>query len=509
MRYGLRLTHPTNTNMEPPKESSNFQQKALKGVFWSAIQNWGRQAIAFVVFALLARLLGPETFGLVASATIFLAFVSIFLDQGFSVAIVQRKELEPEHLDTAFWTNFGIGLVMTGLSIAAAGLVADFFSQPQLTPIIRWLSLSFVIISLSSTQEAIFQRNLDFKPLAIRELLAVCVGGIVGVTMAFMGFGVWSLVSQQLVNGLVKVLVLWSASNWRPRFKFSPKHFHELFCFGINVVGTQILNFVNRRSDDLLISYFLGPVALGYYSVAYRLLLIITQLLTGVINQVAMPAFSRLQQEPEKLKNAFYKVTQLTSLISFPAFLGMAALAPELVRVLFGEQWLPSIPVMQVLAFIGIVHSVTYFNGTVITAMGKPSWKLKLSFMHSVANVIGFAIAVRWGIVAVAAVYVIRSYLLTPVDLWFIRKLIGIRLTVYLRQYVIPLTGVLGMTIVIFTARELLKNLINLQILLAVCIVLGAVTYAVLIVLLAPKIVQQILEMINPLISKKLGQSKR
>jgi len=495
--------------MEPPKKSSNFQQKALKGVFWSAIQNWGRQAIAFVVFALLARLLGPETFGLVASASIFLAFVTIFLYQGFSVAIIQRKELEPEHLDTAFWTNLGIGLVMTGLSIASAGLVADFFSQPQLTPIIRWLSLSFLIISLSSTQEAIFQRNLDFKPLAVRELVAVCVGGVVGVVMAFMGFGVWSLVSQQLVNSLVKVIVLWSASNWRPRLKFSQKHFGELFSFGINVVGTQILNFVNRRSDDLLIGYFLGPVALGYYSVAYRLLLIITQLLTGVINQVAMPAFSRLQQEPEKLRSGFYKVTQLTSFISFPAFLGMAALAPELVRVLFGEQWLPSIPVMQILAFIGIVHSVAYFHTTVITAMGKPAWKLRLNFMHSIANVIGFAIAVHWGIVAVAAVYVIRSYLLTPVDLWFIRKLIGIKLTTYLQQYVIPLTGVLAMTCVIFATKELLKNVVNIQTLLVICIVLGAITYTVAIVLLAPKIVQQILDIVNPLISKKLGQSKR
>ncbi|MEH2067298.1 MAG: MOP flippase family protein [Nostoc sp.] len=495
--------------MEPPKESSNFRQKALEGVFWSAIQNWGRQAIAFVVFAILARLLGPETFGLVASASIFLAFIGIFLDQGFSVAIIQRKELETEHLDTAFWTNVGIGLLMTVLSIAGAGLVANFFSQPQLTPVIRWLSLSFVIITLSSTQEAIFQRNLDFKPLAIRELIAVCVGGVVGVVMAFMGFGIWSLVSQQLTNGLVQIVVLWSASNWRPRFKFSPKHFKELFTFGINVLGTQILNFVNRRSDDLLISYFLGPVALGYYSVAYRLLIIITQLLTGVTNQVAMPAFSRLQQEPEKLKSAFYKVTQLTSLISFPAFLGMAALAPELVRVLFGEQWLPSIPVMQVLAFIGIVHSVSYFNGTVLTAMGKPFWKLRLNFMHSIANVIGFSIAVHWGIVAVAAIYVIRSYLLTPIDLWFIRKLIGIKLSGYLRQYVIPLAGVLGMVFVIFTAKELLKNLINVQTLLAVCILLGGITYVVLIVLLAPNIVQQIREILNLFISKKFGQSKR
>jgi O-antigen/teichoic acid export membrane protein len=494
--------------MESPEESSSFRQKAIKGVLWSAIQNWGRQAIAFIVFFLLARLLGPEAFGLVASASVFLAVIEVFLDQGFSAALIQRQELEPEHLDTAFWTNIGIGLLLTMFSIATAGWVANFFRQPDLTTIIRWLSLSFIFVALSSVQEAIFQRKLDFKPLAVRELAAVSAGGLVGVTMAFMGFGVWSLVIQQLVNSFVKVLVLWWASDWRPGFKISQKHFRELFSFGINIVGIKILDFGNRRSDDLLIGYFLGPVALGYYSIAYRLLLIMTQILTSVTNQVAMPTFSRLQQEPEKLKSAFYKLTQLTSFISFPAFLGMAALAPELVRVLFGEQWLASIPVMQILAFIGIIHSVTYFNGSVITAMGKPFLKLKLNFMHCIANVVGFAIAVRFGIAAVAAVYVIRSYLLTPVDLWFIRRLIQIKPITYISQYLTPLIGAVGMVAVMLTAKQLLKNLISIEILLTISTLFGVLTYTGIILLISPKLVRQILEIINSGISTKSSHNE-
>ena len=296
----------------------NLRQKAVKGVVWSAIQSWGRQAIAFIVFALLARLLAPEVFGLVALAGVFLAFTQVFLDQGFADAIIQRQQLDPEHLDTAFWTNLCIGLLLTLLGIAVAGLVADLFNQPQLTPIIRWLSLSFLLRALSAVQDAIFRRNLAFKALAVRSLMAVFAGGLVGVTMAFMGFGVWSLVGQQLVDSLVQVIVLWLASDWRPRINFSAKHFKDLFSFGINVVGINILNFLNTRSDDFLIGYFLGSVALGYYSIAYRLLLIVAQLLIGVINGLAMPVFSRLQGEPEQLRKAFYTGTQLCSLVAFP-----------------------------------------------------------------------------------------------------------------------------------------------------------------------------------------------
>ncbi|MEQ9486246.1 MOP flippase family protein [Coleofasciculus sp. F4-SAH-05] len=475
----------------------NLRQKAVKGVVWSAIQGWGTQAIAFIVFFVLARLLEPEAFGLVALAGVFLAFIQIFIDQGLSTAIVQRQELEPEHLDSAFWTNLGISLLLTLFGIAAAGFVAELFKEPQLAPILRWLSLSFLFIGLNGVQQAIFERQLAFKALAIRSMVAVVAGGVVGVVMAFLDFGVWSLVGKQLVNGVVEVIVLWGASNWRPGFKVSIKHFRELFSFGINLVGLNILGFLNRRLDDFLIGYYLGPLALGYYSISYKLLLIMTNLLTSVTTKVALPTFSRLKQEPEKLRRAFYTVTQLTSLISFPTFMGMAALASELIPGLFGEKWLPSIPVMQILAFIGIIHSVAYFNGSVMMSMGKPSWQLKLNCMHTIANVVLFFVAVRWGIEAVAAVYVIRSYLLTPVDLLVIRKLINIKLTTYVYQYIVPFTGTLGMVAAILIAKYLLANFINLYTLIVVCSLLGTAMYTLIITLIAPKLIHKVMNLIK------------
>ncbi len=470
----------------------NLREKAIKGVIWNAIQNWGRQAIASIVFFLLARLLTPDTFGLIALAGVFLAFIGIFIDQGFSTAIVQRQELEPEHLDTAFWINIGIGLLMTIFGILSASFVASLFSQPQLTPIIRWLSLTFVFSSFSRIQQAILERQLNFKSLAIRSLIAVIAGGLVGVTMAFIGFGVWSLVGQQLVNAIVQVLVLWWVSDWRPGFNFSKKHFQELFSFGINIMGGSLVSFFSRRSDDFLIGYFLGPVALGYYSVAYRLLLIATELLSGIISQVATPTFSRLQQEPEKARRAFYQATQLTSFIAFPAFLSMAVLTPELVEVLFGKQWLPSIPVMQILALIGILHAVFTFKVGIITAMGKPSWNLRIGLINTIIQVISFFVVVRWGIVAVAAAYVISSYLLSFLRLWAVYKLIKIDLSVYFRQYIAPLAGSLAIIIVISGVKYFLTNLISVYVLLAICILFAVVIYLAVIFLIEPVLLKKV-----------------
>lgn len=472
----------------------DLRQKAIVGVFWSAIQSWGSQAISFVVFALLARILAPETFGLIALAGVFLAFIEVFLDQGFSTAIIQRQELETEHLDTAFWTNIAIGFFMTGVSITTANLIASFFHQPELAPIIRWLSLSFIISSLSAVQEAIFRRNLAFKVLAIRSMIAVIAGGVVGVSMAFMGFGVWSLVGQMLSSNLVQIIVLWWASDWRPKFRVSWRHFQHLFSFGINIVGINILNFLNRRSDDLLIGYFLGPIALGYYTVAYKILLVMTQLLTSVINNCALPVFSTMQKEPQKMRNAFYKATQLSSLIAFPAFFGVAALAPELTQIFFGEKWLPSVPVMQILAFIGVQHSVIYFNGTVMTAMSKVSWQLKLQCFNTLANIIGFTIAVRWGIVAVATAYVIRGYLIMPIGLSIIKKLINIKFSLYFRQFISQAVGTIMMVIAILTVKHFLGNLITSQyILLAICIPIAILIYSSIIILTEPKLSKEVI----------------
>jgi PST family polysaccharide transporter len=486
----------------------NLQQRAVKGIAWSALENWGNQAIYFILFLILARLLQPEVFGLVSLAGVYISFMMVFADQGISDALVQRQKLEPEHLDTAFWTNLGVSTLLTVFCFAAAESVANWFKQPQLTPIIHWLSLSFLLSGFSTVQQSLLRRQFAFRALAVRSLLAISIGGIVGVIMAYMGWGVWSLVGQQLVGRLVTVLALWWVSDWRPGFKISTKHFREMFSFSINMLGNNLLSFFSIRSDDFLIGYFLGPVALGYYTVAYRLLVAITQMLSATIRQVALPIFSRLQQETEQLHQAFFKATQLSSLIAFPISVGLVTLAPELVQSLFGVQWLPSILVMQILAFSGVTSTVSTLSGIVLVAMGKPSWSLKIILLNTVANVIGFVIAVRWGIVAVAASFVIRDYLLSPVLIWAIYKLTRLKITTYLQHFVVPITGSLIMMIFILVTKLILGNLMNTQALLAACIAIGSVIYTITVLLIAPKLFWQVVNLASLMLrSSKLNKT--
>lgn len=476
----------------------SLRQRAVQGVFWSVVQKWGREAISFVILVVLSRLLAPEAFGLVALGLVFTEFVQIFLDQGFSAAIIQRKELDAEHLDTAFWISVLSGIVLTVVGIAMSGLVAAFFDEPRLGPVVRWLSLVFIVSALSSTQMAILQRELAFKSLALRSMTAKLVGGIVGVIMAFAGFGVWSLVAQKLTAGVAGVVVLWRASDWRPGFKLSKQHYKELFSFGVSVVGNNLLKTFVRRSNDFLIGYFLGATLLGIYTIGYRLLLVTLRIVTGIINSVAFPTFSRLQQNPERMRRAFYKVTQYTSLFAFPVFLGLAVLAPDVIPALFGDKWAPSVPVLQVLAFIGILESVQAFNGSVIRASGRPSWQLGIMLLTSIASVIGFLIAVRWGIVGVAASFVIAGYLLAPVSYLAVRRLIRIDFRTYAGQFVAPLAASLIMVMAVVILQNVLaRHGLNSYVLLSIYGAVGSAIYLLIIGLTAPSLWQQMLELVS------------
>ncbi|MGB3765848.1 MAG: lipopolysaccharide biosynthesis protein [Phormidesmis sp.] len=470
----------------------SLRQKVIHGTLWSAIESWGAQLASTAVFLLLARLLGAEAFGLVALASVFLAFMQLFLDQGFSLAIIQRDNIETAHLDTAFWTSVLMAALFVLGTVSGAGFVANFYSEPSLAPIIQWMSLSFLFGGLSSIQSAVLRRNMQFKKLAARSLVATVACGIAGVGAAYMGLGVWSLVIKEIVFGLTGAILLWSTSDWRPGFKFSIRHFQELFSFGISIIGFNFLDFFNRRADDLLIGYFLGAVALGYYSVAYRILMIMMGLLTKVISQVALPAFSRIQKEPERMSDAFYQATKYTNLVSFPIFLGIAVLAPELITILFGEAWLPSVLTMQILAFIGIIQSMQYLTNTVFLAMNKPLWRLKIILLTTVCSVIGFWIVVRWGIAAVAICYVALNYLFAPISLILVKRLIKIDIRQYLLQYRAPLLSALIMGGCIFGMKQVLHSWPHPYINLTVYVAGGAIAYLLSIAFFFPDLFNRI-----------------
>ncbi len=457
----------------------NLREKAINGVVWSATQTWGVRVISFVVMVALARLVAPEAFGLVAYASVFIAFAQIFVDQGFSDAIVQFSQLSRDHLDTAFWISLLTGGLLTIFSVFASGGIAGLFREPQLASVIRWLSPIFVLSALSSVQQAILRRKLAFKVLTVRSLTANLVSGVIAVIMAFRGFGVWSLVAKLLVSAIVNVVMLWQVSDWRPGFRLSIARFKELFVFGINIAGGNFVDFLSVHSDDFLIGYFLGPVALGFYTLAYNLLIVTTDLLISVPNAVAYPVLSSIQADSAGVKRAFDQVVRMQSIVAFPIFLGIAALSSELIIQLYGTQWTASIPVLQLLMLIGIVRSATYIYSSVFRAAGKPSWRFGILTLTAAMNVVGFALVVRLGIVAVAASYVIVSYLLMPLYILMIRNLIGISIRSHLGQYGPTAVSSFVMLGVVYLFKFVIGEQMLLPLRLGFLVLAGAVSYLV------------------------------
>ena len=428
----------------------NIRQRTARGVFWTGFQNATRRLITLVVFLLLARLLTPEEFGLVALAGALVAFVEFFIRIGFAEAIVQRKDLEPAHLDTAFWTMLGSGVLLNLLAFVLAGPVATLFHSEQLAPILRWLSISILLISLTRVQDAVLRRAFNFKGLAIRTVTASFAGGVVGVGFALNGMGVWSLVAQQLVESSVGLIVLWAASSWRPGINFSSRHLRDLFRFGINIMGAQMMHYVNQYADRLIIGYFLGPVALGYYAVGHRLILIVQQVLNNTFVTVFYSTFSRIQDDYKRTRAAFFKSTQLISLVVIPVFVFLSVAGPETVQVLFGNKWANSSEIIQLLALAALLQSVIIFNDPVFKASGRPGLAFRLSAARAVLGVLLLLVFVHYGVIAAAAAMLLRAALLVPYSFSLLSRFFQFDYSSLLARLRSPFVGSVAMAGVVY-----------------------------------------------------------
>ncbi len=405
-------------------EKGPLQRKVARGLTWTLVDTWGTQILGLIVFAILANLLTVDDFGLVALAAVFVALAQLLVDLGLGDAIIQRTSVTRRQIDTAFWAALLTGVLLTLIGFLLAGPIATLLKEPDLEPILQALSLTFVLAALNSIQIALLRRDMRFRSLAIRKLSAVAVGGAVGIYMAFNDYGVWSLVGQQLAAAVVSVLALWTVSPWRPGFHFATEDFRSLFGFGINVVAGDVLNFLSRNMDNLLIGAVLGVTPLGLYAVAYRILDTSQQLLVNFARRLAFPVFSRLQGDLDRLRRGYGRVTRDVSAVILPGYIGLALVAPEAIVVIFGPQWKESGPVASILFLIGPVLTVQMFAGALLNGVGHPEVTFRIRLITTIFNVTGFFIAVFFfrEIVAVAAAYVIRGYLLLPLIMYWVAK---------------------------------------------------------------------------------------
>lgn len=489
-----------------PLHPQDLKQRSLRsGLIVFAAQPI-KLAIGLSSTAFLARLLTPEAFGLIALSNVFINFMQIVPDQGFAPALIQRQELEPEHLDTAFWSQIAGSILLILITLMTAGIIADGFKQPELKLLLPVLSIVLILNALSSIQKAILKRKFDFQTLAVRSLIGIIICGVVGVVIALNGFGVWSLVGQQITFEIVGVIVLWKVSDWRPRFKFSTQHFWQLNSFSIHLLAFHLLSFLSSRTDNLLVGYYFGGTVLGYYALAHRILQVMLQLIAVTSFEVALSTFSRLQSDFLRLRQVFYQATQFTCLIVFPLFFGVAVLAPELVVVLFGKQWQPSIPLLQILAFAGMLRSISSLNESVLTALGKPDWRFRLGLLNSSLMIIACLIAVQWGIIAVSLACVASDFLTFPASFWAINQLIKVPLFRYLQQFLLAIVATLSMILFILITKHFLESFDNVLLVLSFSLLIGAIVYGLAVQLLAPEMSQKFIGLIN-LVGSKSSKS--
>lgn len=469
----------------------DIKKKVSKGISWSAAEKAGNQIITFLVTVVLIRLLSPETFGLIAAATAAIAFFSLFTNYGFTSAIVQRDELEPEHLNCAFWISLFAHSAMLIVVFMGAPYIAMLFKMPELQDVIRCLSAMFLLTALSQVQMGLLRRELAFRELAIRQLIASACGGAVGIAMAVMGVGIWSLVVRQLLTTFMATILLWWLVSWRPRMGFSFKHSKDLLSFGLNMTGTNIVGFLSKRSDELLIGYFLGPAALGYYHVGYRLVRVMIEFLGQTVNNVAWPAFARMQSTPKRLREVFYRATAGVSFLAFPATLGVCAVAPEFVRVVFGEQWIPSIPVMQILSFLGLIQVLMLIQESVLVGMGKPQWRFGLKTALGIGSLAAFFVAVHWGIVAIAFAYLFIHLMFVPVSLHLVGRIISTNYRTYIFHCLGPAVASIIM-IGVIQITKIWTQEFSSGVELGSLIVVGVFVYSIIIILFSPKLLQEV-----------------
>lgn len=338
---------------------------------WSFVMGGGQYAISTVVMFVMAGILGPSIFGLVAMAVVYLAFIQLVLRQGMVQALVQRPNLEAKHLDSAFWLTMAGGALLTIASLLLSRWWADLNRTPELEPVINVMTLLVPLQALVVVQESYLTRHMDFKGLAIRTNLAALIGGVVGVVLAIVGFGVWALVAQHILRALVDVAVLWTISEWRPKWHFSWDATREILSFSSLTALGGLGTFVNTRADALLIGLFFGPTAVGLYRLAARIVEIVSEVTVSAFHSVSLPELSRVEYDRERFTNRVRDITKLATMAAFPLLAIVAGSSPQLMALL-GREWQAAAAPLSVLCIVGAAYALTIFIGPVMLAAGKP-----------------------------------------------------------------------------------------------------------------------------------------
>lgn len=469
-------------------KQKGLTKRALAGTVWSGISTAGKQALTFASVATVARLLGPGAYGLMGMAVIVTNFISNFRDLGTAVAIVQRPSVTRSLLSSLFWINVGVGALMSGLVVLTAPLVSAFFHSPTLTPILVWLALALFLASCGVVPNAILTREMSFKAIALTDLIAAAASYGVALTGALEGLGVWSLVFASITSAAVSSAGYWIGSTFRPRWEFNVAEVRSIARFSTHLSANGVVNYAYRNSDNLIVGRVLGDVQLGFYQMAYNLMLTPIQNISSVIASVLFPAFARIQDDNERFRNAYVRACMLTSIITFPVMAGLGVVADPLIRAVLGKQWLPTIPIFEILSVVGLLQSVQTTVGIIYQAKGRTDWMFRWSLFTLAVCVLAFVVGVRFGTIGVAVAYALANWGLLAIPCFaFPFRLIGLKLRHFAWALLPQFLVTVGMAACCLGWMRLLDHvsvtnpwarLISTSILGGLCYVVGMILFA-------------------------------
>ncbi len=402
--------------------------KTLRGAGWASITNVAQQTVKLVVLFVLARFLTPADFGLVSMATVVIGFVQVFQTGGLGLALIQRKNLTESQVSGTFWAIACLASFLTIILLVLSPLVGRFYNNQQVSSVLAALAFAFFFGALSIVPRSLVTRAIDFRALFFIEIGSTLLGGIISLVAAYQGFAVWSLVMGTLVESLSRLVLFWIYTKWLPRMIFEFKTLKPLLPIALPLLATAVVQYLAMNMDYLIIGKYLGPVALGLYTLAYKIILAPLSQVSEAISRVILPGFSSIQEDKAKIGKGFLKLSKYISFIIFPAMAGLTVVASEVIQVFLGTKWLSAVNVLRILTIVGAIASIQSVCSMIFLSQGRTDILMKWWLFSTTCYVIGYFVGLPWGINGVAGVHAIASVLLAPIYFVIALRLVGLKL---------------------------------------------------------------------------------
>ncbi len=454
--------------------ANNTKQNVITNLIWRFAERCGAQGVSFIVSIVLARILEPETYGLIALITVFTTILNVFVDSGMGNALIQKKDADDLDFSSVFYFNICICFVLYGIMCIAAPWIADFYGKPELIPIIRVLSLTLVISGVKNIQQAYVSRNMLFKRFFYSTIGGTLFSAVVGIVLAYKGMGVWALVAQQLTNGFIDTAILWITVKWRPKFAFSWDRLKGLLSFGWKLLISSLIDTVYNNLRQLIIGKMYSSADLAFYNKGKQFPNLIITNINSSIDSILLPTMSKVQDSTEQVKYMTRRAMKTSTYIIAPLMMGLAFTAPAMVELVLTEKWLPCVPFMRIFCITFMFYPLHTANLNAIKAVGRSDLFLKLEIAKKVVGMALLLSTMWYGVMVMAYSLLVSSVVSQIINSWPNKKLLNYG---YLEQLKDILPGII--LAVIMGACISLVQLLGLPALptLMLQIVMGAVIY--------------------------------